>query len=89
MWVTDDAEAARAMVAKTLTIYGQLPSYRAMLDIEGVEGPADISLIGTAEQVKEGVATIAASGATDFTAVIPTPDPDERAATIDALAAAV
>ena len=89
VWVTDDAEAARAMVAKTLTIYGQLPSYRAMLDIEGVEGPADISLIGTAEQVKEGVATIAASGATDFTAVIPTPDPDERAATIDALAVAV
>lgn len=88
VWVTDDAEAARAMVAKTLTIYGQLPSYRAMLDIEGVEGPADISLIGTAEQVKEGVATIAASGATDFTAVIPTPDPDERAATIDALAEA-
>ncbi len=89
VWVTDDAEAARAMVAKTLTIYGQLPSYRAMLDIEGVEGPADISLIGTAEQVVEGVATIAASGATDFTAVIPTPDPDERAATIDALAGAV
>jgi len=89
VWVTDDAEAARAMVAKTLTIYGQLPSYRAMLDIEGVEGPADISLIGTAEQVKEGVATIAASGATDFTAVIPTPDPDERAATINALAETV
>lgn len=88
VWVTDDAEAARATVAKTLTIYGQLPSYRAMLDIEGVEGPADISLIGTAEQVTEGVAAIAASGATDFTAVIPTPDPDERAATIDALAAA-
>lgn len=88
VWVTDDADAARAMVAKTLTIYGQLPSYRAMLDIEGVEGPADISLIGSAEQVKEGVATIAASGATDFTAVIPTPDPDERAATIDALAEA-
>lgn len=89
VWVTDDAEAARAMVAKTLTIYGQLPSYRAMLDIEGVDGPADISLIGTAEQVKEGVAMIAASGATDFTAVIPTPDPDERAATIDTLASAV
>ncbi len=88
VWVTDDAETARAAVAKTLTIYGQLPSYRAMLDIEGVEGPADISLIGTAEQVKEGVATIAASGATDFTAVIPTPDPDERAATINALAEA-
>lgn len=88
VWVTDDPDTARAIVAKTLTIYGQLPSYRAMLDIEGVEGPADISLIGSAEQVAEGVAEIASSGATDFTAVIPTPDPDERAATVAALAAA-
>lgn len=86
VWVTDDPQTARATVAKTLTIYGQLPSYRAMLDIEGVDGPADISLIGSAEEVREGVATIAASGATDFTAVIPTPDPDERARTIEALA---
>jgi alkanesulfonate monooxygenase SsuD/methylene tetrahydromethanopterin reductase-like flavin-dependent oxidoreductase (luciferase family) len=86
VWVTDDPDAARQKVAKQLTIYGQLPSYRAMLDIEGVAGPADISLIGSAEQVREGVATIAASGATDFTAVIPTPDPDERARTLDALA---
>jgi len=86
VWVTDDPDAARATVAKTLTIYGKLPSYRAMLDIEGVEGPADISLIGSAEQVREGVAGIAESGATEFTALIPTPDPDERARTIEALA---
>lgn len=87
VWVTDEPDKARAAVASMLTIYGQLPSYRAMLDIEGVDGPADISLIGSAEQVAEGVAEIAAAGATDFTAVIPTPDPDERAATIEALAA--
>jgi len=87
VWVTDDPDAARQKVAKQLTIYGQLPSYRAMLDIEGVAGPADISLIGSAEQVQEGVAAIAASGATDFTAVIPTPDPDERACTLEALGA--
>lgn len=86
VWVTDDPTTARAAVAKTLTIYGKLPSYRAMLDIEGVDGPADISLIGSAEQVRDAVATIAESGATEFTAVIPTPDPDERARTIEALA---
>lgn len=88
VWVTDRPDEARAAVAQTLTIYGQLPSYRAMLDIEGVDGPADISLIGSAQEVQDGVAAIAASGATDFTAVIPTPDPDERARTIEALAAA-
>lgn len=89
VWVTDEPKAAREMVAKTLTIYGQLPSYRAMLDIEGVDGPADISLIGSADEVREGLATIAAAGATDFTAVIPTPNPDERAATVEALASAI
>ncbi len=89
VWVTDNPDEARAIVAKTLTIYGQLPSYRAMLDIEGVEGPADISLIGSADQVREGLAEIASAGATDFTAVIPTPDPDQRAATIEALASAI
>ncbi len=89
VWVTDDATAAREMVAKTLTIYGQLPSYRAMLDIEGVAGPADISLIGSADEVCDGLGRIAEAGASDFTAVIPTPDPDERAATIDALASAI
>ena len=77
VWVTDRPDEARAIVAKTLTIYGQLPSYRAMLDIEGVEGPADISLIGSAEQVAEGLAEISAAGATDFTAVIQGFDPDE------------
>lgn len=78
VWVTDRPDEARAIVAKTLAIYGQLPSYRAMLDIEGVEGPADIALIGTEEQVAEGLATIAAAGATDFTAVIQGFDAEEQ-----------
>lgn len=78
VWVTDRKDEARAIVAKTLTIYGQLPSYRAMLDIEGVDGPADISLIGSEEEVKEGLAEIAAAGATDFTAVVQGFDDDER-----------
>ncbi|MEZ5229621.1 MAG: TIGR03564 family F420-dependent LLM class oxidoreductase [Acidimicrobiales bacterium] len=77
VWVTDRPDEARALVAKSLTIYGQLPSYRAMLDIEGVEGPADISLIGDAETVHAGLTEIAAAGATDFTAVVQGFDPDE------------
>ncbi len=88
VWVTDDPQPARELIAKTLTIYGQLPSYRAMLDIEGVDGPADISLIGSEAEVAEGLEAIKASGATDFTAVITTPDPDERQRTVDVLAAA-
>ena len=88
VWVTDQPEKAREIVAKTLTIYGQLPSYRAMLDIEGVEGPADISLIGSEQQVAEGLAEIAAAGATDFTAVVQGFDSDEHARGWQTLAAA-
>ena len=38
--VTGDPAAARASADKELAIYGQLPSYRAMLDREGAAGPA-------------------------------------------------
>ena len=47
MCVTDDPDAARARAAKLFAIYAQLPSYRAMLDREGVAGPADIAIIGS------------------------------------------
>ena len=86
VWVTDRPEDAHKTVAGALTIYGQLPSYRAMLDIEGVDGPADISLIGSAEQVTEGLGAVAAAGATDFTAVVQGFDADEQAETWRVLA---
>ncbi|MGB1757194.1 MAG: TIGR03564 family F420-dependent LLM class oxidoreductase, partial [Pseudomonadales bacterium] len=34
--LTNDAESVRAAIDKSLVIYGQLPSYRAMLDREGL-----------------------------------------------------
>jgi 5,10-methylenetetrahydromethanopterin reductase len=68
--VTDDADQARALVAGALQIYGQLPSYRAMLDREGVDGPADIAIIGDEATVRQEVEALAATGITDFTAVV-------------------
>ena len=44
--MTTNIDAAKESIAKNLTVYGQLPSYRAMLDREGVEGPADLALVG-------------------------------------------
>lgn len=75
--VTDDADAARAEIAKGLTMYGQLPSYRAMLDREGVDGPADIALVGDEDTVRQQLEVIAASGATDFAAAVSARTPDE------------
>jgi 5,10-methylenetetrahydromethanopterin reductase len=45
--VTDDPDGARARAAKVFAIYNQLPSYRAMLDREGAQGPADVAIVGT------------------------------------------
>ncbi len=85
VWVTDRPDEARDLVARSLTIYGQLPSYRAMLDIEGVDGPADISLIGDAATVHAGLAAVKTAGATDFTAVVQGFDADEIARGWEAL----
>ncbi|MSW12462.1 MAG: TIGR03564 family F420-dependent LLM class oxidoreductase, partial [Actinobacteria bacterium] len=83
--VTKDVVKAQEFAAKAFVIYGQLPSYRAMLDHEGAAGPADIVIAGTAEQVKQRVADLAGVGVTDFAAVEFSSDPDEIAATRDAM----
>ena len=53
--VTADVAGARERAAKIFAVYGQLPSYRAMLDREGAAGPADIAIVGTADEVTEQV----------------------------------
>lgn len=85
VWVTDDAAPARQFLATVLADYATLPSYRAMLDIEGAEGLGDLSIVGTEEVVREALGEIAASGATDFTAVPMGGNPDEQSRTLAVL----
>ena len=66
--VTSDPERAYARAAKMFGIYGSLPSYRAMLDREGVAGPADIALIGDEDAVGARLEDLAKSGVTDYVA---------------------
>lgn len=66
--VTSDPDAARARAAKVFAIYGQLPSYRAMLDREGAAGPADVAIVGDEEAVAARIAGLAEAGVTDFVA---------------------
>jgi 5,10-methylenetetrahydromethanopterin reductase len=66
--VTDDTDAARARAAKALAIYGQLPSYRAMLDREGASGPGDVTIAGDEAAVTAQVRALEAAGVTDFVA---------------------
>jgi 5,10-methylenetetrahydromethanopterin reductase len=81
--VTDDRAEARETAGRTFSIYGQLPSYRAMLDREGAAGPADVAIVGSAADVRAGVEGMLEAGATDFVAV----PYANRSATLDALAA--
>ena len=85
--VTDDVVAAHERAAKVFAVYGQLPSYRAMLDREGAGGAADIAIIGPAAEVSERVAALADVGITDFAAVEFGGNPDEVDATRAALVA--
>lgn len=64
--VTDDKAKAHAFAAKQFEVYGTLPVYRACLDAEGAEGPADVALIGSEDEVRAGLEKVKASGATDF-----------------------
>jgi 5,10-methylenetetrahydromethanopterin reductase len=66
--VTSDPDAARAAAAEEFSIYGQLPSYRAMLDREGAAGPADVAIVGDEDAVAAQIAGLAAAGVTDFVA---------------------
>jgi alkanesulfonate monooxygenase SsuD/methylene tetrahydromethanopterin reductase-like flavin-dependent oxidoreductase (luciferase family) len=87
--VTDDKAAARDRIAKSLAIYPTLPSYKAMLDKEGVENPADIGLLGSEDEVRDGIARLEKIGVTDLAAAETPGNPDERDRTRAALRAAV
>jgi len=79
--VTSDVDAARAAANAVFEIYGQLPSYRAMLDREGAAGPGDVAVIGTEEQVAARLTALADAGVTDFSALEFGTNPDESACT--------
>ena len=66
--VTDDPEAARERAARIFAIYGELPSYRAMLDREGATGPADVAIVGDEDAVSAQISALAEAGVTEFVA---------------------
>ncbi len=89
VWVTDDPAPARAFIAQILANYATLPSYRAMMDIEGVEGLGDLSIVGSEDEVRDALGVIQASGVTDFVPVPLGGNPDEEARTMAVLSEAL
>jgi 5,10-methylenetetrahydromethanopterin reductase len=66
-------------------MYDTFPSYRAVLEREGVESGADLTLAGSADHILDGLNDYVTAGATDLRIVIPARTPDERLATKDFL----
>lgn len=82
--VTNDPDGARELANRAFEIYGSLPSYRAMLDKEGAEGPGDVAIVGDEATVLAGIQSMADAGTTEFVAAI-FGDAATTARTIDVL----
>jgi 5,10-methylenetetrahydromethanopterin reductase len=65
--VTSSVDEARETAAKTFAMYGTLPSYRAILDIEGVD-PAGVAIVGDEGHVERELRRLAEIGVTDLNA---------------------
>ena len=74
--VTDDVPATRRWAAEQFHRYGTLPSYRRMLDIEGVDGPGDMAILGDEAEVERQLRAYADAGATDLIATVLSVDSD-------------
>ncbi|WP_103349404.1 TIGR03564 family F420-dependent LLM class oxidoreductase [Amycolatopsis sp. CA-128772] len=63
--VTDEVEPVRQIAAVHLGYYGDIPSYRRILDVEGVDHAADLALVGDERVVEAGLQRYFDAGATE------------------------
>jgi alkanesulfonate monooxygenase SsuD/methylene tetrahydromethanopterin reductase-like flavin-dependent oxidoreductase (luciferase family) len=66
--LTEDREAARERVSQVYATYPSLPSYRAMLDLEGAKRGGDIAIIGSEAEIERELGELADAGVTDLNA---------------------
>ncbi len=84
--LTRDADAARQKIGAALTVYGQLPSYRAMLDREGVAAPENLALLGDENFLRGELKRLEDMGVTDFNGAVMGVEPGGYERTLDFLA---
>ena len=68
--VTDHPQRARARADRLFQHYAALPSYRAVLEREGVDSPGEIAIVGDESSVEAQLVRLADLGATDLLATI-------------------
>ncbi|WP_287439970.1 TIGR03564 family F420-dependent LLM class oxidoreductase [Reinekea sp.] len=76
--VTNDEAGIRARIGRNLAMYGELPSYKAMFEREGVERPGQLAIVGNEDQVSTAIDGMREAGVTDFAASEFTTNDDER-----------
>ncbi len=87
--LTNKPDDARAELGKMLTVYGQLPSYRAMLDKEGLKNPEDVAILGDENLLRGQIKRLADMGVTDFNAAVMSSDPAAYDRTLEFLGSIV
>ncbi len=83
--VTEDREAAKATAREISGFYQSIPSYAKVIEKEGLAEPADLHLIGSWQEVLDGLAAYAEAGATDLRIQAATHDQKSKEATEQAL----
>ncbi len=83
--ITSDLDIAEEYAKRDFGFYGDLPSYRAMLEREGLANSWDIALSGSFEEVAEGLQKYSDSGGTQVVAAVYGPD-ETREQTVSELA---
>jgi len=83
--LTSDPEADGERVRRWLSIYRTLPSYRAMLDKEGVADPGELALLGDEAALDAALGRLRDVGVTDLEAVVMRADDGSDARTLDYL----
>lgn len=66
--VTDDVDATRVQMAKYMDMAANMPAYRRQLEIEGVEQPVDIAVIGDEDEVDRQLQRFVDAGTTELCA---------------------
>lgn len=83
--LTSMPEIARAKVARRLAVYGQMPSYAAMLRAEGADPLAGLALVGDERALDAGLERLRAIGVTDLEASIFKSEEGSKKRTLDYL----
>ena len=85
--LTHAPDRGREVAGRLFGRFGRAPAYRAMLDREGVAGPADVAIVGDAAAVEAELRRLADAGVTEAMAVPFPADEGAVGRTLDFLAA--